>query len=381
LKTRARYQFGSLQLKKRAKGADAWEFRYYEDVPEGGRSRKAAFIGTLDEFKTEALARKAVEAHLLKLNAERPQHHLGNVTFGGLCDRYIAEELPERYSTRKSYLSNINVHLKPRWGDYVLGQIRPMAVEGWLRELDMAPKSKAHIRSVMHLLFECAARWELIDDRRNPIEMVRVKNSTKRRKRPMILTVDSFQAVVSRLKEPYRTMVLVAQCLGLRVSEISALQWEDLDIEGRQLLVQRSVVNGRVDDVKTEYSHDHVPIHESLLKVLLAWAEECPATDDGWMFPSHLTNKPYYSTEIQKRFLKPIGIDLGLGPLGWHTFRHTYRSWLDETGAPMKVQQELMRHASIRTTMNVYGQAMPESKREANGKVVTMVLKPLKASA
>jgi type IV secretion system protein VirB5 len=53
----------------------------------------------------------------------------------------------------------------------------------------------------------------------------------------------------------------------------------------------------------------------------------------------------------------------------------------DETGAPMKVQQELMRHASIQTTMNVYGQAMSSSKREANGKVVEMVLKPLKASA
>ena len=79
-----------------------------------------------------------------------------------------------------------------------------------MKELDMAPKSKAHIRSVMHLLFECAARWELIDDRRNPIEMVRVRDSTKRRKRPMILTVESFEAVVARLKEPYRTMVLVA---------------------------------------------------------------------------------------------------------------------------------------------------------------------------
>ena len=79
--------------------------------------------------------------------------------------------------------------------------------------------------------------------------------------------------------------------------------------------------------------------------------------------------------------LKPLGIKLGLGPIGWHTFRHTYRSWLDETGAPMKVQQELMRHASIQTTMNVYGQAMPASKREANGKVVEMVLRPMKASA
>ncbi|HUY82343.1 MAG TPA: hypothetical protein VMU92_11520 [Acidobacteriaceae bacterium] len=60
---------------------------------------------------------------------------------------------------------------------------------------------------------------------------------------------------------------------------------------------------------------------------------------------------------------------------------HTYRSWLDETGAPMKVQQELMRHASIQTTMNVYGQAMSSSKREANKKIVEMVLKPMKASA
>jgi integrase len=67
--------------------------------------------------------------------------------------------------------------------------------------------------------------------------------------------------------------------------------------------------------------------------------------------------------------------------IDWHTFRHTYRSWLDETGAPMKVQQELMRHALIQTTMNVYGQAMSSSKREANGKGVEMVLEPVKASA
>jgi hypothetical protein len=48
---------------------------------------------------------------------------------------------------------------------------------------------------------------------------------------------------------------------------------------------------------------------------------------------------------------------------------------LDATGAPLKVQQELMRHASITTTMNVYGRAMPNIKREANSKVVSMVLK------
>ena len=230
--------------------------------------------------------------------------------------------------------------------------------------------------------------------------------------------VNEYEAILGLLKEPYRTMVIVAQCLGLRVSEIAALQWEDFDFERQQLLVQRSIVNGQVDDVKTEYSRDHVPLHEELVEVLLEWSKEATPTEEGWVFASPLTNKPYQTTEVQKRHLRPAGWCLvecpkcGVGSgvwcrqdrptpngarlpiheerrvaagkfssIGWHTFRHTYRSWLDETGAPMKVQQELMRHASIQTTMNVYGQAMTSSKREANGKVVEMVLKPVKASA
>jgi hypothetical protein len=48
---------------------------------------------------------------------------------------------------------------------------------------------------------------------------------------------------------------------------------------------------------------------------------------------------------------------------------------LDETGAPVTVQKELMRHASIQTTMNIYGKAMTDSKRQAHRKVVEMVLK------
>jgi integrase len=58
-------------------------------------------------------------------------------------------------------------------------------------------------------------------------------------------------------------MVLVAGCLGLRVSEIVALKWADFDFEGLTLLVQRSRVHGRVGDVKTEYSRDSVPLESS----------------------------------------------------------------------------------------------------------------------
>jgi integrase len=49
-------------------------------------------------------------------------------------------------------------------------------------------------------------------------------------------------------------------------------------------------------------------------------------------------------------------------------------TWLDETGAPMTVQQNLMRHSDIRTTMNIYGDAIPDSLRNAHSKVVRMVI-------
>jgi hypothetical protein len=61
------------------------------------RNRKTATVGTVDQFKTKALAKKAVEALLLRLNAETPRQRMAAVTFGAICDRYLLEELPERY--------------------------------------------------------------------------------------------------------------------------------------------------------------------------------------------------------------------------------------------------------------------------------------------
>jgi integrase len=374
---RTRYQYGSLRLKKRRTGPDAWEFRYYETASDGTRKRRYVTIGTKQQYPSDSLARKAVQALLLNLNAEVPLAELNVSSFGAVIDKFRTEEMPTRYSTRKSYESMIKRHIRPKWADYPLDRIKPMAVEQWLRELKLAPKSKAHVRSVMHLIFTCAERWCLIEMGKNPIALVRVKDSTKRLKRPQILTVEQFSAILSHLKEPYRTMVIVAQCLGLRVSEIVALKWGDFDFVNRTLLVQRSSVQCRVDSVKTEYSRDFVPLDAELATLLLDWKERSLFNrDEDWVFPNPVTGKPYWQEEIQKRHIAVAATAEGLADIGWHTFRHTYRTLLDETGAPMKVQQELMRHASIQTTMNVYGRVLSDTKRQANSKVVQLVLKP-----
>jgi len=82
-----------------------------------------------------------------------------------------------------------------------------------------------------------------------------------------------------------------------------------------------------------------------------------------------------------EKHVKPAAITAGLGNVGWHTFRHTYSSMLRQLGVDLKVQQELLRHADVRTTLNVYTQAINEHKRAAHSSVVRLVLPDAKIAA
>src|SRR5438067_6488015 len=90
--------------------------------------------------------------------------------------------------------------------------------------------------------------------------------------------------------------------------------------------------------------------------------------ESQWVFPSKRTGKPSHPWSAQRRWLLRAGEKVGAGRLGWHAFRHTYSSLLNEHGTDVKVQQELLRHADIRTTMNIYTRAVPERLRTANSK-------------
>src|SRR5579863_6858298 len=231
---------------------------------------------------------------------------------------------------------------------------------------------RGHIRALMHLLFERALLWGLIELQRNPIELVALRGVSKRQRRPQTLAPEKFQELLGKLREPYRTMAIVAMCTGLRVSEVLALRWEHIDFDASVMLVQQGVVNGRIGRVKTEASRDEIPLDPAFADTLRKWKGD---RSEGLVFPSHITGGCYHASIIQRQVLKPKGAEVGVSGLGWHTFRHTYRSLLDETGAPVGVQQKLMRHSNVSTTMNVYGSATARAKQEANSKVVQMVMK------
>jgi integrase len=221
------------------------------------------------------------------------------------------------------------------------------------------------------------ARGYIEIDRMNPISLVRVEGSSKRIRRPRILTIKEFRLLLNHLEEPFRTMCIVAACLGLRASELAGLQWGDFDWEAFHVHIQRGFVIGRIDDVKNTNSNRSLPVHHDLANVLLDYKRRTApeAEDTAWLFPSpYGTGRPRWPWTIQSRILLPTGIRIGLGRIGWHTFRHSYSTLLRSLEVDVKVQQELLRHADIRTTLNIYTQAVPEALRDANRRVVEMAL-------
>jgi hypothetical protein len=74
--------------------------------------------------------------------------------------------------------------------------------------------------------------------------------------------------------------------------------------------------------------------------------------------PVQLGRLPWSRDQVWRAYQK-AGIKAGIGGLGTHSLRHTFRAWLDSVGTSVAVQQKLMRHASIVTTMDHYGDVIP----------------------
>jgi integrase len=361
-----RHAIGSVRFDKRR---GTWNYLFYDHG-----KRRSKLIGTKQQYPTKAGAWKAVDMEVSKtINQKKPIHVM---TVRTLVIHYREEKMPKRVDTRRSYEVWITNYILPQWGDCCLNDVQARPVEMWLRTLSLAPKSKAHIRGVLSILWDYAMWRGDVPTQRNPMELVTVKGGTKRTRKPRSLTVDEFHKFARHLSEPFRTMSLLCCCLGLRISECLGLKWSDVDWLSGKLLVERGIVCQQVDEVKTSESRKHLVIDGELLTTLQTWKQSAQFSEsDDWMFasPFQLGRMPWSYDQVWRVYQKAAKA-AGVGSLGTHTLRHTFRTWLDSVGTPLGVQQKLMRHADIRTTMNIYGDSVTADMAEAHGKIVRLAL-------
>ena len=288
--------------------------------------------------------------------------------------RYEAERMPSRQSTVRVYRSFLNNHVLPKWADTRIQDVQPRPVELWLRELPLSPKSKTHVRSLLHGLVEFAMWSGILDISRNPVSLVRNIGATRKVRKARSLTAEQFHALLKELQEPFATMSLLSVCLGLRISEALALQWADVDWLDSRLSVRRGIVNQIVGDVKTQGSAKTFHLAGELLERLKSWKQSSQFSEaENWIFasPFKLGRLPYSYTGTRQE-LERASKAAGIGHVSSHAFRHTYRSWLDAVGTSVAVQQKMMRHADIRTTMNIYGDVVTDEMSTAGLRVAEL---------
>lgn len=406
---KARSQKGSLCLSVNGSGTEVWIFRWWETSTDGRRVRRKRQVGTLDQYKTEEAAERAVRNWRLVLRANQDGAASG-ITMRALIGHFREKELVDKgedgraWSTRDRYEAYLNSWIEPRWGKEELTAIRAPLVEEWLRNLrqkprkrkrpelvatgreskPLAPASKAKIRNLMSVLFNHAIRWGFAD--RNPIsgpnKGAGVRQSSKRVRIPDILEVSEMQAIVAKLQLRERVLLFLVMVTGLRRGELSGIQWGDIDFANLLIDVRRSVVDQVVGRCKTEASQKPVPIDEYTAQDLLAWYRVTPYREPGdWVFASNSRRagknrgkQPLWLQTVMRYHIEPVVRELDIQKrVSWHTFRRTYTSLLHANGEDVKVVQELLRHGSAKVTLDVYAQAQMPAKRRAQHKVVEMV--------
>jgi integrase len=369
---RQRYQTGSVRKVPRSQGF-AWEFRFYHTDETGRRRMKVqTFDSTI--YKTERDVRKAVEGQLAALNNNTLAGR-AEMTFGKLIDRYLKEKLPElKHSTQMTNASLIELHIRPKWQDYRLQAIEAYDVERWIMSLPFGPASKVRARNTISRLLDLAMLWQYIPVGRNPMELVKIKGGSKRLKRITILTPSQFKALVKALPEPYNLMVLVCGCLGLRVSEALALKWTDFNFDAGTLTIRRVFTHGQIQESpKSEASEGELPVYPALVTAIQEWQSRPRPTEFAYVFANPKTGSPYSDSTILTRYLKPTAASLGIDGIGWHSIRHSYKTWLASAKINPAIMKDLMRHSDVSTTMNVYGETMIPELREGNNLVVGLL--------
>lgn len=377
---RTRYQQGSVQREKRQKGPDIWVYRWYEVSSEGMSKYRKAIVGNVDILPTETAALKAAQALRIDANQQTPQVESGPNNIAELVAHFRLKELsreskrPKAFSTRDGYECYLDNWILPRWQNHKLNQVKPVAVEAWLDSIQRARGTRAKIRNIMSAVFQHAMRYEWLDA--NPIKLVR--QSAKRERTPDFLELEEVQLLLTKLDVRERTLVLLDAATGLRVSELLALRWEDVDFKTLELSVTRSIWHQVVGDCKTEASAKPVPLDSYMAEDLLRWRRISPyPMPHDWVFasPTMKGKQPYWPDNLMKRYIRPVAKAAGIHKrIGWHTFRHTFGTLLKANGEDIKTVQELLRHANSKITLEVYTQAMTSNKRAAQSKVVRMMV-------
>jgi integrase len=255
-------------------------------------------------------------------------------------------------------------HVVEKFGDRLLGSIRPSEVKSWMTELGetFAATTVYNIHGRLSQVFADAVHDGLIP--RSPVSR---RTSPPRGKQvPYVASTEQVWALHDAMPEGMKAAVLLGAFAGLRRGEIIALRVSDVDFM-RGVITPAFQNDG--EPLKTEQSRTPVPIPLALALEL----NKMPAKFGTDAIVVNEIGRPVSTTMLNEKFKAAREVVEGL-PEGFrlHDLRHYYASLLIASGLDVKTVSTLVRHASPSITLNVYGHLWPdrdETGRAAVAKV------------
>ncbi len=360
---------------------DAWIVDISTAVA-GKRQRTIKSFGAGRAGKLEAEAYATEARKQLDSGSFRARQ---TTTFEALWEDFLRFHLPSlKPSTAADYKTLGRLYLLPKIGGYMLSDVRVRVIEE-LKEFwqatasvkaakgsqkPLSDRSVAKLITLLGTVFRFAQRHELMDS--NPAAAVRKPRPAKHT--PYMLTVEDVAKLRQALDVPMeRLLIELTLTTGLRSGEIRGLVWDSLDLKGSRLHVEQAVNRkGEAGSTKTERSVRTVPLPAYLIPSFKAWKLACPITDRGLVFPGRV-GQPIDADVLLRHILRRALRKAGLPTeLRFHDMRHMAASLMVEAGVSVKRAQEILGHASERTTLAIYTHTMHRHHDDTADKIAAL---------
>ena len=338
-----------------------------------GRKRQTKYFNTKSEAATWL---RQISASQDAGTAVEPSRLTLNAWLDTWLNSYVKPSV--RQKTLEGYESIIRCHITNTIGDMPLQSIMPADVQSLLNnraEAQLSSRTLTYILSTLRPAFKQAINDGLII--RNPADAVKLPKTVKATKAKRALTPEEIQAIYTHAEPRLLIALTLMAQAGLRVGEALGIQWDDIDINKRELHVKRAISQlstGRVlDKPKTPESVRIIPISHLLFEVLNQWrsqqAEERLISGAMWRDDLRTVCTMPLGNRMRQEWisgkLNSICKELNIKGCTPHVFRHTFASNLMLAGVDIKTAQELMGHASPRMILEVYAHSSEDAKRKA----------------
>lgn len=354
--------------RRKNKSSSTWMIQFhYIDPVTGTRTSYRRSAGKEVKTKDDAMALELLLREQKRRPPPRPEEVRKEARFCDFAGHWKdTRRVGWKPSTYRGYEQILRVHLVPFFGQQMMRSIGPEDVhrfknESLTRRKPLTPKTVNNCLGVLSTLFKDAVAWRYAD--RNPLQgvgPVRIDTSAEEFDFWTKEESDAFLEVVRQDRPRWYPFFVCALHTGMRMGEMAALRWKDVDLDRGLIHVRRSFSHGQETSPKSGRPR-RMRMTGTLLVALkehrLATgtsSDRVFLSKDGRMLDSNLVKRTFWAC-THKAGLKRIRI---------HDLRHSCASQLVMAGVPLYKVQTLLGHQHANTTMR-YAHLSDESLDEA----------------